>query len=236
LIETPLARRFVLELLKSTVSDRAVSLDLLATYAACSKDYCSNLASELGIPMANGRLSLSRRTRLDLALGEARRGYLEKPSRFLDWQDFELFSQEFMDELGYETTLDTRIKGEGRTWQLDVIGIKGQLVICLDCKHWAPPLSPSRFEEAEIHQSKATGLLARKLAEERHHTVFALPMILTLHEPRHRIAGGVLTVGVQKLPTLLQEITPFSPDLPFMVAEGVEGENPISQSSQPREQ
>ncbi len=206
---------------------------MLATHATCSKEHCASLASELGICVANGLLSVSRHKRLDLAMEEARRGHLEEPSRFLDWKDFERFSREIMDELGYETMFDTRIKGDGRAWQVDVIGIKGQLVLCLDCKHWAPPLSPSRFKKAEIHQSTATGLLAKKLADERHQTVFALPMILTLHEPGLRVTGGVLTVGVQKLPTLLHEMTPFSPDLPFIVVRGIEGENPISQSSHP---
>ncbi len=223
-----------MELLKSTKSSKVVSLDLLATYAACSKEYCASLVSELGIPMANGWLSVSRQNRLDLAMGEARRGYLEKPSRFLNWQDFERFGRECMDELGYETTLDTRIKGEGRSWQIDVIGVKGQMILCLDCKQWAPPLTLSRFKKAEIHQSKATRLFAGKIAEEKHQTVIALPMILTLHEPPYRIAGRVLAVSVQKLPTLLQEVTPYSPDLPFIIMGGVEGENPISQRSQPQ--
>ncbi len=208
-----------MELLKSTRTSSSVSLELVGIHAACSKAFCDNLVSELRIPAKSGWLSLPLGARLDLAMEEAKRGFLLEASRFLDWQDFERFAERCLGELSYETVKNVRVKGEGRSWQIDVIGMKEQIVLCLDCKHWAPPLLPSRFKNAETHQSKATRLFAAKLAEERGHSITSLPMILTLFEPPQQVAGGVLIVSVQKLPSLLNELTPFSPNLPFIDSE-----------------
>src|SRR6266705_5561000 len=92
-LESNSARRFVLHLLKSTRKKSNVSLDLISTYASCSRELSAKLVAELGIPVIDGSLQLSRNLRLDLAMAEANRGFLHEASRYLEWQDFERFAE-----------------------------------------------------------------------------------------------------------------------------------------------
>jgi hypothetical protein len=230
LADDPAARRFIRELLKYTRQESRAPLDLISTYSSCSREFSARLIKELGIPLRDGVALMSRESRLDLAMSEANRGFLHDASRFLEWQDFERLAERCLVELGFETFKNARVKDENRSWQLDVVGIKERLVICLDCKHWAPPMTLSRFKDPEVHQSRATELFASKIANERHMTITSLPVILTLFEPPQRILGSAVLVSVQMLPSMLRELTPYTPGLPFATATCGTAENPMSES------
>jgi hypothetical protein len=226
--DAPITGRFVRELLRLTAGKRVASLEQISTYSSCSIELARRLATELGIQVLDGTVQLSRELRLDIAMSEANRGFLHDPSRFLEWRDFERFAERCLIYSGFETKRDVRIKGDGRNWQMDVIGIRDQLLLCLDCKHWAPPMSPSRFKDPENHQSAATRLYARKLAKERNLDITSLPVILTLFEPHHNISERAVIVEIQRLPSLLRDLTPYTPDLPFIAVDAESGEKPIS--------
>jgi hypothetical protein len=51
--------------------------------------------------------------------------------------------------------------------------------------------------------------------------LLALPMILTLFEPRARIVGGVVVVSIEQLGDFLERVSPFSSELPFMPAQSI---------------
>ena len=227
LVDDSAARRFVREVLKHTRAERAASLDLVSTYASCSKELSNKLAAELGIPVKDDIIQLSRESRLDLAMVEASRGFLHDASRFLEWRDFERFAEHCLRGMGFQTTRDVRLNGEGKRWQIDVTGIKDHLLVCLDCKHWAPPMSPSRFKGPELHQSIATRLVAQKLARETYSEITSLPVILTLFEPQQHFSERAVIVEIQKLPSMLRDLTPYTQDLPFIIVTPEPAENPI---------
>ena len=229
--DVPAARRFVRELLKQTRGDKPASLDLISTYASCSVELSEELASELGLQVKDGTIKVSPESRLDIAMSEASRGFLQNASRFLDWRDFERFAERCLREMDFETMKDVRLKADGRNWQIDVTGIKDRLLVCLDCKHWAPPMSPSRFKDPETHQLAATRVYATKLATQRNSEIISLPVIVTLFEPPKPFSEKVVIVDIQKLPSMLRDLTPYTPDLPFMTIGTERGENPISHST-----
>ena len=226
LIDLPSARRFVRELLKQTRGEKAASLGLISTYASCSIELSQKLVSELGIQITNGEVRLPRESRLEVARAEAGRGFPLEASRFLEWKDFERFAESCLEEMSFETQRDVRLKMDGRRWQIDVIGVKGELMVCMDCKHWAPPMSPSRFKKPEAHQAEATRLYAEKLAKERNSEVTALPMILTIFEVPQKFSERAVIVDVQKLPSMLRDLTPYTPDIPFHIVGPVAGGKP----------
>ncbi len=226
--DAPTTRRFVRELLRFTLGERVASLDQISTYSSCSIALARRLASELGLQVLDGTVQLPRELRLDIAMSEANRGFLHDPSRFLEWRDFERFAERCLSYSGFETRRDVRVKGAGRSWQIDVIGAKDQLLLCLDCKHWAPPMPPSRLKVPENHQCAATRLYACKLARERNSEITSLPVILTLFEPHQNFSERAVMVEIQRLPSLLQGLTPYTPDLPFVIVNAESGEKPIS--------
>src|SRR5262245_60043006 len=101
---------------------KSIPLSLIGTYTSCSTEFLQKLVSELDIPILDGIITLSGKSRLDLAMSEARRGYLQDASRFLEWQDFERFAESCLDNLGFQTRRDVRMKAGGRNWQIDVVG------------------------------------------------------------------------------------------------------------------
>jgi hypothetical protein len=59
----------------------------------------------------------------------------------------------------------------------------------------------------------------------------ALPVILTLSEPRGQLSEGVVLVSVEKLPSFLSGVTPYDENLPFISSSLSLVENPMSQSN-----
>ncbi len=225
LIDLPSARRFVRELLKQTRGEKSASLGLISTYASCSIELSQKFASELGIQIIDREVQLTRESRLEVARAEASRGFPLEASRFLEWRDFERLAESCLEEMSFETQRDVRLKMDGRRWQIDVIGVKGELLVCMDCKHWAPPMSPSRFKNPEAHQAEATRLYAEKLAKEKNSQVTSLPMVLTLFEVPQKFSERAVIVDVQKLPSMLRDLTPYTPDMPFYIV-GPDGGKP----------
>jgi hypothetical protein len=114
------------------------------------------------------------------------------------------------------------------------VGFRGDLVVTLDCKHWNTPGYLSRFRLAAEHQRNATlHLLARPVENmtQGDRELQALPVILSLSEPRGRFSEGVVLVSVEKLPSFLSGVTPYDENLPFMSSSLAVVENPMSQSS-----
>ncbi len=230
ILESIPARRLVLELLKQTGSSNTASLEVVAAHARCSSDFAVDVFTRLDIHQENGRVSLSSGRRLVLAMGTARTGSVVEAGRYLAWQEFEKFAEQCLDEMGYETMRDLRVKGDGRNWQIDLVGMKSALVLCFDCKHWSAHSSPSRFRTAEEHQVKATGIVVRKISREARKAIHGLPIILTLFDPPTSLSKDVVVLSVQRLPGLLAELTPYSADLPFILAEETQRENLIKQT------
>jgi hypothetical protein len=219
LIDLPSARRFVRELLKQTIGEKTASIDLISTYASCSPELSQKFASELGIQITNGEIRLPRESRLEIASAEASRGFPLEASRFLEWRDFERFAESCLEEMSFETKRDVRFKMDDRRWQIDVIGVKGELLVCVDCKHWAPPMSPSRFKNPEAHQVAATRLYAAKLAKEQNSRVTSLPVILTIFEAHQKLSEKTVIIDVQKLASMLRDLTPYTPNMPFHIID-----------------
>jgi len=56
--------------------------------------------------------------------------------------------------------------------------------------------------------------------------VYALPVILTLYEPRGSLLNGAVIVSVTQLPEFLELLTPYDSELPFITVRNIV-ESPI---------
>jgi hypothetical protein len=213
--------------------DRAQIADI-AVKAKTTESFARKALTNARVEHDNDWISLSPGSRVRLALDLARAGQLIDSARALTWQEFEKFAEDCLDEAGFQTEKNVRVQGAGRAWQIDVVGIRGDLVVTMDCKHWNTPGYLSRFRLAAEHQRNATLYL---LAGPRENIVQeckerqALPVILSLSEPRGRFSEGVVLVSVEKLPSFLSGVTPYDENLPFISSSRSLVENPMSQSS-----
>lgn len=99
---------------------------------------------------------------------------VEEVSRSLDWKNFESLTAEILDANEFETTRNLVLTKP--RMQIDVIGIKSDVAILIDCKHWKRS-SQSSLEKAVKKQIERT---KRFLKTED--VKAAIPAIVTLHQ------------------------------------------------------
>ena len=225
--------RVLLETLKMTKKREIVDLEEIACKSQTTLSFVKGVLSRTISLLLADHVSLSPRKRVQLAMEVARQGKSNDATRALSWQEFERFAEECLGEAGFQTEKNVRVTGDGRAWQIDIVGLRGDLVVTVDCKHWNTPGYLSRFKLAAEHQRNATLHLLAKPVEkmvqgdrERQ----ALPVILTLSEPPVQSSEGVVLVSVEKLPSFLSGVTPYDENLPFISSSLSLVENPMSQS------
>ena len=211
--------RILIETLRQTKNDGVVRIDEIASQTRSSKGIVQTVLADVQDSTDSSGIRPSPETRFRLALAVAKIGELQAVARALTWQEFERFGEECLGSAGFETRKGVLVTRDRRRWQIDLVARKGLMILTFDCKHWNSPSYPSKFKNAATHQKLATMALMRdmkgrgELSRER---VCALPVILTLFDPRTHIAGDVVLVSVDKLPDFLNGVTPYTEDLPFM--------------------
>jgi Holliday junction resolvase-like predicted endonuclease len=112
----------------------------------------------------DGLVEISSMQRLLLALRAFELGAdCERVSSSLDWREFERAAAVAFETHGYTVVTNLRFKQGGRRWEMDIIGCREPLVVCVDCKHWRRGLSPSRLRGAVDEQAKRTLAFSRSL-------------------------------------------------------------------------
>ncbi len=225
--------RVLVETLRLSKDGNRVLIADIASRAKATESFARKALTSALIEPDDDWISLSPSRRIDLALEIARAGRWRDSARVLTWQEFEKFAVECIEEAGFQTEKNVRVTGDGRAWQIDVVGFRGDLVLAMDCKSWNTPGYLSRFKLAAEHQRTATlhllaALLEKTIQGDRERQ--ALPVILTLSEPPARLSEGVVLVSVEKLPSFLSGVTPYDENLPFITSASSVVENPMSQS------
>jgi Holliday junction resolvase len=205
--------------LSLTRGGRSAHVDEIAAKARVSCAAVKDILEGCVGPLARELVGLAPIQRLQLATKIPSLESLEEVARSLTWQEFEEFVEECLARRGFAAERNVRFAGGGRRWQIDVVGSKGPLVLCFDCKHWKPPSSISRFEGATLHQTKATAHLAAsghpRISISKDSRL--LPVILTLHSPPRRFYKDNVLLSIDKLSDFLDQVTPLDHELPFVV-------------------
>src|SRR3989441_10173887 len=178
--------RVLVETLRLSQDRNRVQIGDIASGAKTTELFARKALANALIEYDSNWISLSPGSRIRLAMDIARAGRLSDSARVLTWQEFEKFAEECLREAGFQTEKNVRVRGDCRAWQIDVVGVRGGLILTVDCKHWNPPSPISKFKLAAEHQRTATlHFLARPvertIQEDRERQ--ALPVILTLSEP-----------------------------------------------------
>jgi restriction endonuclease len=169
-------------------------------------------------------IGLTGSTRFKLAFAAARHGAIQQVARALTWQEFESFTEECLESVGFQTQKGVVVKDDSRRWQIDIVARKGLMILAVDCKHWESPGYASKFAKAAEHQKLAVQALIRSMTSEGEvgsERVLALPIVLTLFEPRSRMSSGAVGVSVDQFADFLIGLSPYSSELPFISAQKV---------------
>ena len=80
----------------------------------------------------------------------------ERVCSCLDWKEFEDVAAIALEMCGYEVTSNVRFRQGGRKWELDIVGCRRPIVVCIDCKHWLRGLYPSKLKRVVDEQLERT--------------------------------------------------------------------------------
>jgi hypothetical protein len=222
--------RIIVETLKQTKTGAYVNILSIAELARTTPKLARAALERLANIEDLSVQQLDSAARFKLALEGLRLGGFQQIARTLTWQEFEEFAEDCLRNSGFETQRGVSFNDGKRRWQVDLTASRGQAMLVLDCKHWESPNYPSKFSTAIEHHKQSLKPLIRHMKASGLLTLrqfWALPIILTLFEPRSSVIGGVVIVSIGQLPDLLEHLTPYDPALPF-VAENQIVENPIS--------
>ena len=122
---------------------------------------------------------------------------IEDISRLLEWQDFESLSAEILEENSFETTHNL-VLTKPRA-QIDVVGIKSDIAILIDCKHWKK-MSHSSLEKAIEKQIKRTKQFISKEKVKA-----AVPALVTLYQHDVLFINRVPIIPIYKLEAFCEE-------------------------------
>ena len=94
-----------------------------------------DLLSERGVAIKDKQINASSHNKIIIALAAVECGAdILTVCKLIDWRDFELFTSEIMKFHNYVVYKNYRIRNPTR--QIDVVGIRLQNALVVDCKHW----------------------------------------------------------------------------------------------------
>ena len=98
----------------------------------------------------------------------------EQISKKLTWRDFEALTSKILKLSGYNTAVHVTFSKP--RMEIDVVGMKSQLAITVDCKHWnhGSISMPSFYIRRQIERTKILLVKGSNIS-------YAIPIILTLH-------------------------------------------------------
>lgn len=152
--------------------------------------------------------------RLELALYAISLGVdVERASSYLQWQEFESIAAFALEQNQYSTSRNLRFKHRGRRWEIDVVGCKKPLVICIDCKHWRHGLHGSALRRVAQEQIKRIDALADSLPDPAIRIDCAswdkitfVPAITSLTASSPRFSDGVPVVPILQMHDFLDQL------------------------------
>jgi hypothetical protein len=122
---------------------------------------------------------------------------IDEISRMLDWQDFESLAAEVLERRDFDTTKNVILKNP--RMQIDVIGIKSEIAILIDCKHW------NNMTQSALHEAVKKQVIRTKQFVAKHKVKGAIPAIVTLYQHNVQFIDKVPIIPIHKLDSFCDE-------------------------------
>jgi restriction endonuclease len=143
------------------------------------------------------KILFSNADRLKIAILAIKMGCdIEQISKKLTWRDFEALTSKILKLSGYNTAVHVTFSKP--RMEIDVIGMKSQLAITVDCKHWnhGSISMPSFYVRRQIERTKILLVKGSNIS-------YAIPIILTLHSTTVRLINGTPIVPITQFKSFL---------------------------------
>jgi Holliday junction resolvase-like predicted endonuclease len=226
----PIERDLITSILKLTVKG-SVSRECINKDAKIASGIALKLLKQLqndGMVYLRGdMIEADGSCRLKLAVKAVALGAdVERISDFLRWQEFEDLAAIALERNGYIVAKNVRFKHAGRKREIDIVGCKKPLVICIDCKHWRRGMSPSALTKIAEAQVERTWALAESLPNVRLEIECAkwdktklVPAVLVLVTGCFKFYDKVPIVPVLQLQDFLSQLPAYVESLKYFPKE-----------------
>lgn len=186
-----------------------------------------NLQNEGAVYLKNGAVETDNHGRLKIAIKALALGAdVEAVSNLLHWQEFEEIAAVALERNSYVATKNVRFKSAGRRWEIDVVGCKKPIVLCIDCKHWHHGMTPSALKQIAEAQAKRTRVLAESLPSAdlkiectKWKGARFVPAILSLVHSSFKFYEQVPIVPVLQLQDFLNQLPAYTDSLKVVTRE-----------------
>jgi len=217
-------RELIISILKLTKKG-PIGIELIRKDAkiasAIAEDLLEKLQNDGLLYLQNKLIEVDSLKRLKLAVHAIELGGdVERVSGFLDWKEFENIAAIVFERNGYSVTRNLRFKHAGRRWEIDVVGCKKPIIVCVDCKHWHHGMYPSAIKRIVENQVERTSALAEstpKLTEKidcaSWNRVKLLPAVLSLTAVRSKFYNKVPVIPVLQLQDFLNQLPAYADSL-----------------------
>lgn len=155
-------------------------------------------------------ISFSRSDKIRITLIAIRRGCdIQECSRLLSWQDFESLTSEILSHLEYDTKVNIVLTKP--RCQLDVIGIKKDFLISIDCKHWKNYSKSAIMPYVDKQIIRTENYLRNNKKIKK-----ALPMLLTLYDSNFKFINGIPIVPISFFKSFIFEFESFNDNIAYI--------------------
>ncbi len=173
--------------------------------------------------LKNGCIEVNRESRLKLAIKAITLGAdIQAVSNLLRWQEFEEIAAIALKANGYTVAKNVRFKHGGRRWEIDVVGCKKPLVVCIDCKRWQHAISQSALKRIVESQMQRTEELADSLPNPalnleciRWEKAKFVPAVLSLMQSAFKYVFDVPVVPILSLQDFIFQLPVYICDVRF---------------------
>jgi Holliday junction resolvase-like predicted endonuclease len=216
--------KLIISILKLT-KEKSVSIEEIRIDSRIPSTTTRNLLSKLQneslIYLRQDHIELDSDMRLKLAVKAASLGSdVEHISNLLCWQEFEEMAAFALKNFGYVVAKNVRFKQAGRKWEIDVVGCKKPLVVCIDCKHWQHAIAPSalrRIVDSQVERTKAFANSLPSILLHLECTKWSnakfIPVVLSLMSSSFKFYDKVPVVPILQTRDFLNQISMFTESL-----------------------
>jgi Holliday junction resolvase-like predicted endonuclease len=217
-------RNLVISILKLTKNGVALNEDVNRDAhlpSTVAYKLLQKMQSDELINLQDGTIKTETTGRLQLAVKAVALGAdIEVISNLLCWQEFEEIAAYALKNNGYTVQKNVRFKHGGRRWEIDVVGCKKPLVVCVDCKHWGHAIAASALTKIVDSQVNRTEAFADFLPNPKlqipclkWEKAKFVPVVLSLMQGAYKFVHEVPIVPVLRLQDFINQLPLYTEEL-----------------------
>jgi Holliday junction resolvase-like predicted endonuclease len=204
----------VLKLTKEgAVLIKDVNVDARVPSNVCRK-LLQKLQNENLLNFNDDTIDVNTENRLKIAVRAAALGAdIQNISDMLSWQEFEEIAAIALKTNGYTVYNNVRFKNGSRRYEIDVVGCRKPLVVCIDCKRWQHAIAESALRKIVEEQTQRAEAFADTLPNKKLNLECTkwkkakfIPAVLSLMPGAYKFYYKVPVVSVLQLQDFISQL------------------------------